>query len=105
MTPPYIKKTKNSFLLSIRVEPRSSKSEIVGLHGEKLKIKIKAPPVDNKANKEVIALLADTLKIKKADISIAFGKNSKDKIVEIIADIIESRILDLSLWKSISPKD
>ena len=94
MTFPYIKKTEDGYLLSLRVEPRSSKSEIIGFHGERLKIKIKAPPVDGKANKEVIAFLADKLNVKKADISIVSGKSSRYKVVKIITECIE--LVDLS---------
>ena len=94
MTFPYIKKTEDGYLLSLRVEPRSSKSEIIGIHGERLKIKIKSPPVDGKANKEVIAFLADKLNVKKADISIVSGKSSRYKVVKIITECIE--LVDLS---------
>ena len=94
MTFPYIKKTEDGYLLSLRVEPRSSKSEIIGIHGERLKIKIKSPPVDGKANKEVIAFLADKLNVKKACISIVSGKSSRDKVVKIIAECI--KLVDLS---------
>ena len=94
MTLPCIKKTEDGYLLSLRVEPRSSKSEIIGFHGERLKIKIKAPPVDGKANKEVIAFLADKLNVKKADISIVSGKSSRYKVVKIITECIE--LVDLS---------
>ena len=94
MTFPYIKKTEDGYLLSLRVEPRSSKSEIIGIHGERLKIKIKSPPVDGKANKEVIAFLADKLNVKKACISIVYGKSSRDKVVKIIAECI--KLVDLS---------
>jgi len=94
MTHTFIKKTQDGFLLSLRIEPRSSKSEIAGIHGDKLKIKIKSPPVDGKANKELISFLADTFKVKKSAILIISGHNSKEKTVKIIVENIDLAILD-----------
>lgn len=48
-----------------------------------LKIEVKAKPVDNKANKEIIDLLANLLKISKQNITIISGKSSKLKLVKI----------------------
>ena len=94
LTHTFIKKTQDGFLLSLRIEPRSSKSAIVGIHGDKLKIKIKSPPVDGKANKELISFLADTFKVRKSDISILSGHNAKEKTVKIVAKHIDSAILN-----------
>lgn len=72
-----------SFNLSVYVLPRSSRSEIVGMHGNALKIKLKAPPVDGRANEELIRFLAKKLKIPKSNIKILKGQNQKNKIVSI----------------------
>ena len=52
---------------------------IVGLHGDALKIKLTAPPVDNAANKMCIALLAKALKLPKSAFKIISGQTSRTK--------------------------
>ncbi len=74
-------RTKKEFTLKVKVEPRSSKSEIVGHYGDGIKVKLTSPPVDGKANKELLNLLAKELKIQKKDIEIISGQSSKNKIV------------------------
>lgn len=76
--------TKEGFVLKVVVVPGSSKNKIVGLHGDRLKIKIQAPPVDGKANLAIIDFLAKTLKIKKMSLSIVRGETSKSKDVLIL---------------------
>ena len=78
-----IKNIKNDLILKIKVEPRSSKSAIVGPYGDALKVKLTSPPVEGKANKELIDLLSKELKIPKKDIEIISGQSSKNKIVKI----------------------
>jgi uncharacterized protein (TIGR00251 family) len=79
--------------IKIKVEPRSSKSGIVGLYGDALKVKLTSPPVEGKANKELVEVLAKECGIRKSDVEIVSGKSSKNKLVRIagiksIADII-----------------
>jgi len=70
--------------LKIRVLPRSSISEVVGeMSDGTLKIKLTTPPVDGKANEELIKLLAKHFKVSKNCIEILVGLKSKNKIVEI----------------------
>ena len=69
--------------IKIKVEPRSSKTGIVGPYGNALKVKLTSPPVEGKANKELIEVLARELKVKKKDIEIVSGQSSKNKVVRI----------------------
>jgi uncharacterized protein (TIGR00251 family) len=73
----------NNLTIKIKVEPRSSKSEIVGAYGDALKVKLTSPPVEGKANKELIELLSKKLKVRKKDIEIISGQSSKNKVVKI----------------------
>ena len=75
--------TEKSVSIKIKVEPRSSKSGIVGLYGDALKVKLTSPPVDGKANKELVEVLAKECGIRKGDIEIVSGKSSKNKLVRI----------------------
>ena len=68
-----------SLLLSLYVQPRSSRNELAGLHGDALKLRLTTPPVDGKANKAVISFLAKLLKIPKSIIIIRSGLQSRSK--------------------------
>ena len=72
-----------SLLFSVRVVPRSSKSEIVGAHDGALKVKISAPPVDGAANAELIKILAKTFGVSKSEVEITGGQTSKTKQIKI----------------------
>ena len=71
--------------LKLRVVPNAPKSEIVGSYGEDgaLKIKLKAPPVDGKANTELIEFLSKAYKVQKGKIAIISGLTGRNKVVEI----------------------
>jgi len=68
-----------NLLLSLYVQPRSSRNELAGLHGDALKLRLTTPPVDGKANKAVISFLAKQLKIPKSAIRIRSGLQNRSK--------------------------
>lgn len=76
---PFIQEDSNGIILKVFVQPRSSKNMIAGLHGDALKIKLTAPPVDNAANKMCIQHLAKWLKVPKSSIEIISGQGSRTK--------------------------
>ncbi len=69
--------------LRLHIQPGAKKTEVAGLHGEALKIRLAAPPVDGKANACLIAFLADRLGVAKAAISLLSGDTSRAKRVRI----------------------
>jgi len=69
--------------LSVKVVPRASRDEIVGWLGDRLKVKIAAPPQDGRANAALEAFLAQTLGLPKRNVRVAAGHGSSSKIVEI----------------------
>lgn len=69
--------------LKIYVQPGARKTEIVGEHDGAMKIKIKAPPVDGKANEEVVRFFAELLGIAKNKIELVQGEKSRHKTIEI----------------------
>lgn len=79
----WFRENKDGVLVSIIVLPRSSKSEIVGIYNDFLKIKLKSSPVDNAANEELIRFLAEKLKIPKRNIEIIKGHKQKKKVVSV----------------------
>jgi hypothetical protein len=75
-----------SVLISVYIQPNSSKNEICGEHDGMLKVKIASPAVDGKANKELVKFMAEYLGIKKKDISIKSGETSRRKVLELHID-------------------
>ena len=80
---PVIKESQVGLILKILIQPRSSKNIIIGLHGNALKIKLTAPPVDGAANKMCVQYLAKSLKIPKSSLEIISGQTSRKKTVLI----------------------
>ena len=75
--------TSNGLRFRVHVQPRASKSEIVGMHGDALKVRLTAPPVDSAANEALIALLAAALGVPRRDVQIVAGATSRAKVVEV----------------------
>ncbi len=70
-------------LLRIYVQPKSAKNMISGIHEQALKVKVNAPPVDGKANKQVIQLFAKMLSLPKSNVLLVSGKQSRNKTLRI----------------------
>jgi uncharacterized protein (TIGR00251 family) len=66
-------------ILDVRVQPRAARSEIAGLHGERLRIRLQAPPVDGKANAALVEFVASTFAIPRARVTIEHGLAGRDK--------------------------
>lgn len=79
----YVTQTKDGTLLHLHIQPKASKSEVAGVHGDRLKIRLKAPPVDGKANAELIKFLSKLLSVAKNQIEIISGHASRQKTVKI----------------------
>jgi uncharacterized protein (TIGR00251 family) len=73
----------NGVTLRLHIQPGAKKTEVAGLHGEALKIRLAAPPVDGKANACLIAFLAKQFGVAKASISLVSGETSRAKRVHI----------------------
>ena len=74
---------KTGLKFNIHVQPRSSRNQVVGLYGDALKVKIKAPPVEGAANKMCIAVLAKALKVPKSAIEIVSGHTARTKRLRV----------------------
>ncbi len=70
-------------ILSLHIQPGARTTEVVGEHGDALKIRLAAPPVDGKANAVLIGFLAKTLGVPKAAVSLLSGESSRAKRVRV----------------------
>jgi uncharacterized protein len=67
----------------LRVAPGSTRSSVVGRHGEAWKVRVAAPPEDGRANEAVVRLLADTLSLPRKAVTLVSGHGARDKIVKL----------------------
>ncbi|MCK4251160.1 DUF167 domain-containing protein [candidate division WOR-3 bacterium] len=70
--------------IKVKVVPRAKKSEIIKLDKDYLKVKVLSPAIKNKANKEMIELLADYYSVYKSAVKIIRGEHFREKLVEIL---------------------
>ena len=75
----FILNTKEGTVLNIKLVPNSSFNKIIDYTNEYIRIKISAPPIENKANKELIEYASEILKVNKSKIKIISGEKSKLK--------------------------
>jgi uncharacterized protein (TIGR00251 family) len=68
---------------AVRVQPRASSNETAGVHGDALKVRLTAAPVDGAANSGLIQFLADVFAVSRKSVRILTGQSSRSKIVEI----------------------
>ena len=69
--------------VKFHIQPGAKKNEIVGMHGDAIKVKLKAPPVDGKANEELVKFLAKELGIARSSVTIVAGATSRSKLIEL----------------------
>lgn len=85
--------------IDVRVQPRASRDQVMGIEEGCLKIKLMAPPVEGEANHALISFLSKTLDIRKKDIEILRGDTARRKLVElrgITRSELESRLSGLT---------
>ncbi len=75
----YVKETPQGAVLMVMAAPRSSKTEIVEIQQDRVKIKVKAPPVDGEANSALVEYLSKTFKIPKKSVILEKGQTGKQK--------------------------
>ena len=79
----------------VQVQPRASRDAIEGEHGDALKIRLTAPPVDDRANQALVRLLAERLNVPRAAVRIVAGEKSRRKRV-VVAGVKREQVLGLA---------
>jgi uncharacterized protein len=79
--PAAVQDAKDGTILTVHIQPNASRTEVAGLHGEALKIRVAAPPVDGAANAELIRFLARELSIPQRSLFIQSGASGRAKRV------------------------
>lgn len=88
-----LSRTAEGTLLSVRVVPGAKKSQITGEAGGLLRVRLQAPPVEGKANRELLKLVARELGLKKSQVVLTRGDKSREKTV-LLAGVTLSQAQD-----------
>ena len=78
-----VEETPGGVRLTLHVQPRASRTELAGLHGDAIKVRLAAPPVDGAANAELVRFLAERLNVPRGSVTIAAGHTGRRKTVRI----------------------
>ena len=90
-----VQDTKDGAILTVHIQPRASTTECVGIHGDAIKVRVAAPPVDGAANDELIRFLANRLSIPFTSVRIHSGAGGRHKRVlvkGIAAELVLARL-------------
>ena len=94
----WIAATKTGVMLAVHACPRAAQDQVQGLHGDAVKIRLRSPPVDGKANDALIAFLSQLLDVPARDLVIVAGHSARRKRVAI-AGVTEAAVrARLGLW-------
>nr|VFK51260.1 MAG: hypothetical protein BECKTUN1418D_GA0071000_100634 [Candidatus Kentron sp. TUN]VFK52605.1 MAG: hypothetical protein BECKTUN1418F_GA0071002_101033 [Candidatus Kentron sp. TUN]VFK53103.1 MAG: hypothetical protein BECKTUN1418E_GA0071001_101232 [Candidatus Kentron sp. TUN] len=74
---------QNTLILEILVQPRASRNEVVGIQGNRLKLRIAAAPVDGKGNEQIIKFLAKEFRVPKSSLTVLAGARSRNKRIGV----------------------
>ena len=75
--------------LNLHVQPGAKRSEISGLHGEALKIKLAAPPIEGRANEALLKFIAKLFDVPACQIALKLGGQSRHKVISITGSKID----------------
>jgi uncharacterized protein len=75
---------ETAIVLTLHVQPGAKRTEVAGTHGDSLKIRLAAPPVDGKANAELLTFLAEAFGVPRRNVTLVRGDASREKVVRIV---------------------
>jgi uncharacterized protein (TIGR00251 family) len=88
--------TSGGVRLTVQVQPRASRTEVVGLHGDAVRIRLSAPPVDGAANDALVRYLAERLGLARGAVTLVSGLSGRRKVVVlegVTPDEVRRRLL------------
>ena len=70
-------------VINLRIHPNAAKNEVVGFSNEVFRVRVAAPPVKGKANRELVAFLSKVLGVGKDSLTLVKGHTSRDKVIAV----------------------
>lgn len=95
-SPAIIRDSARGALVTVHVQPGSSRTECVGIHGDAIKIRLAARPIDGAANDELIRFIADRCAVPRTHVHILAGAEARRKrlcVKEVSAQVLLARLL------------
>jgi len=86
--PPWRRIDGGALVLMLHVQPGAARTQVVGAHGDALKIKLAAPPVDGKANAALLLFLAEAFGVPLRQVTLVRGQTARVKVARIDAPVL-----------------
>ncbi|HVK55978.1 MAG TPA: DUF167 family protein [Burkholderiales bacterium] len=83
----------DALTITVHAQPGAKRSEIVGLHGDSLKVRIAAPPVEGKANAALLSFIAEVFAVPTKQVRLLRGESARHKVIEIIGSKVHPATL------------
>ena len=93
MQPNWYRRQHDDIILTLHVQPGAKHNEVVGLHGEALKIKLAAPPIEGRANEALLKFIADLFAVPLRNTELKQGGQSRHKVVVVTGSKVEPESL------------
>lgn len=91
-----VTRSNDALIIRLYIQPKASRDQIIGLHGDELKVAITAPPVDGQANAHLTKFLAKQFRVAKSLVIIEKGELGRHKQIKIInPQVIPAEVADL----------
>ena len=87
---PWLRIGDGKITLTLHIQPGAKKTEVAGVYGDALKIRLAAPPVDGKANAALISFVAERLALSKSAVTLKSGQTSRRKVLEVSAAPVDA---------------
>jgi uncharacterized protein (TIGR00251 family) len=81
--PDWLREDRDGVVVELLVQPRASRTRVVGEHEGRLKIQLAAPPVEGEANAALVGFLSGALGIRKGDVVLLRGETGRRKTVRL----------------------
>jgi uncharacterized protein (TIGR00251 family) len=93
-SPRWFRREPQRLVLSLHVQPGARRSEVAGIHGDSLKIRVQAPAIDDRANEALVEFVAQRLGIPRRDVTLASGARSREKKLHVPPHCDPARLID-----------
>ena len=97
IVPAYLRAQADGVLLSVKLQPRASASEIGEPLGSELRIRVTAPPVDDAANEALVRLLAGALDCPRGKVELVRGQTSRHKVIKLHGISVPEAVAKLAI--------
>jgi uncharacterized protein (TIGR00251 family) len=89
----WYRRENDGVVLVLHVQPGAKRTEVAGLHGEALKIRLAAPPIEGRANEALLRFIADHFKVPLRSVELKQGGQSRHKRIAVCGSTVEPESL------------